>query len=139
MNQFLITVYISLLAVTARSDLTYVDLPPPEGFFGIGPGNPFTKSFDLDLNGTVDIEFVAGVDIFGFFVQAPPTTRVVAVPGYGVVPMQYGEFIGLNLGPTLHPRAALRSNPQEWSPITGLARLSFAFNDGGDVTPYLPG
>ena len=123
-----------LLAGAARSDLIYVDLPPPEGFFGIGPGNPFTKSFDLDKNGTVDIEFVAGVNIFGFFAQMPLTTRVVIAPGYGIVPMQPGEEVGSALGSTQHPRASLVSSTQEWMNFPSLANLSFAFNDGGDVT-----
>lgn len=128
-----ILAFMLLLAVPARSDLIYVDLPPPEGFFGGINGTTATKSFDLDSNGTVDIEFVAGLEIFGFYVQAPLTTRVVAVPGYGVVPMQFGEQVGFELGPTQHPRASLRSETQEWSAITGQARLSFRFNDGDDV------
>ncbi len=122
-----------LLAIPASGDLIYVDLPPPEGFFGIGSGNPFTKSFDLDMNGTVDIEFVAGTDIFGFFAQMPATTQVVVAPGYGIVPMQQGEVIGLTLNSTQHPRASLISSSQEWMNFPGLANLSFGFNDGSDV------
>jgi len=124
----------------ASSSIVYVDLPPPEGFFGIGPGNPFTKTFDLDQNGTTDLEFVAGVEIFGFYVKAPPSTRVVVVSGYGVLPMQPGEVIGPELGPTSHPRASLFPDPPLWIALRGLARLSFGFNGNGDITggPWHP-
>ncbi len=129
-----------LAAAAARSSIVYVDLPPPEGFFGIGPGNPFTKTFDFDHNATVDLEFVAGVEILGFYVKAPPPNRVVYVSLYGVLPMQPGEVIGPELGPTSHPRACLFPDPPLWTPLTGLATLSFGFNDNGDITggPWHP-
>ena len=134
---------IALLAVTAaRSSIVYVDLPDPEGFLGIGPGNPFTRTFDFDRNGTIDLEFTAGVDIFGFYVVGPEGayTRVVAVSGFGVVPMQFGEEIGSLLGPTANPRAALFPSPQEWFALTGYSQLSHTFNDSGNVTggPWHP-
>jgi len=125
--------FMLLLAVPARSDLIYVDLPPPEGYFGGINGTTATKSFDLDSNGTVDIEFVAGLEIFGFWTQMPETTRVVTAPGYGIVPMQPGEAIGATLGPTQHPRASLISDSQVWANVLGLGNLSFGFNDGDDV------
>ncbi len=129
-----------LAAAPASSSIVYVDLPPPEGFFGGAFGRPATKSFDIDGNGTIDIEFVAGLEILGFYVKAPPSTRVVVVSGYGVLPMQPGEVIGPELGPTSHPRACLFPDPPLWTALTGLATLSFGFNDNGDVTggPWHP-
>jgi len=128
-------------AITS-SAVVYVDLPEPEGFLGIGPGNPFTKTFDFDGNGTTDLEFQAGVDIFGFYVvgAAGASTRVVGVSGFGVVPMVYGESIGSILGPTANPRASLFPSDQAWFELTGYSQLSHIFNDGGNVTggPWHP-
>lgn len=124
-----------LLAAGAASDaVVYVDVPEPEGFLGIGPGNPFTKTFDFDGNGTTDLEFLAGVDVFGFYVVGPEgaSTRVVGVSGFGVVPMQAGEEIGSILGPALNPRAAAFSSPQSWFELTGYSQLSFIFSGDGN-------
>ncbi len=135
-----IAVTLLLAGKPASSSIVYVDLPPPEGFFGGAFGRAATKSFDIDRNGTIDIEFVAGLEILGFYVKAPLSTRVVVVSGYGVLPMQPGEVIGPELGPTTHPRASLFPDPPSWTALTGLATLSFGFNDNGDVTggPWHP-
>lgn len=130
-----------LLAVgAANSSVVYVDLPEPEGFLGIGPGNPFTKSFDFDGNGTTDLEFLAGVDVFGFYVLAPSTTRIVHVSLFGVLPMYPGEEIGSILGPTANPRAALFSADPVWTHLTGPAQLSHGFSADGDIVggPWHP-
>ena len=122
-----------LAADAASSAVVYVDLPEPEGFLGIGPGNPFTKTFDFDGNGTTDLEFQAGVDIFGFYVTNPSTTRVVGVSGFGVVPMVFGETIGSILAEAQNPRAAAFSSPQSWFSITGFFQLSHGFSGDGDI------
>ena len=78
--------------------------------------------------------------LLGFYVKAPPPNRVVFVSRYGVLPMQPGEVIGPELGPTSHPRASLFPDPPLWTALTGLATLSFGFNDNGNVTggPWHP-
>ena len=121
-----------LAAGAASSAVVYVDLPEPEGFLGIGPGNPFTKTFDFDGNGTADLEFLAGVDVFGFYVLAPATTRIVHVSRFGVLPMYPGEDIGSILGSTTNPRAALFPDDPVWTHLTGPARLSFIFSGDGN-------
>lgn len=141
MRQSLTVLAALLLAADAASSaVVYVDLPEPEGFLGIGPGNPFTKTFDFDGNGTTDLEFLAGVDVFGFYVLAPPTSRVAFVSLFGVLPMYPGEEIGSILGPTSNPMAALFPDDPVWTHLTGPARLSFLFNDAGNVTggPWHP-
>lgn len=117
-----IAAIVLLAGKPGSSSIVYVDLPPPEGFFGGVFGRPATKSFDIDRNGTIDIEFVAGMEIFGFYVKAPLSTRVVVVSGYGVLPMQPGEVIGLELGPTNHPRASLFPDPPSWTALRGWPR-----------------
>jgi hypothetical protein len=132
-RQSLTIVIATLLAAEAASGaVVYVDLPEPEGFLGIGPGNPFTKTFDFDGNGTTDLEFLAGVDVFGFYVLAPPTTRIVHVSLFGVLPMYPGEEIGSILGQTSNPRASLFSADPVWTHLTGPARLSFIFSGDGN-------
>lgn len=136
--QVLLTLLVAANAAT--SAVIYVDLPPPEGFLGIGPGNPFTRNFDFDQNGSTDLQFVAGVEIYGFYVSNPVSTRVVGVSGFGLVPMQFNETIGSILGPTANPRAALFPSPQNWFAIERYIQLSHGFNDGGDITggPWHP-
>jgi hypothetical protein len=124
-----------LVAVqAATSAVVYVDLiGANEGFLGIGPGNPFARNFDFDQNGSTDLQFVTGTDIYGFYVTSPITTRVVGVSWFGVVPMLYDEPIGSILGPTANPRAAVYADPQRWFAITQYFQLSHGFNDNGDV------
>lgn len=122
----------------ATGAVVHVVLPEPNGFFGIGPGNPFTKSFDFDGNGTVDLEFQAGVDIFGFYVVAPPTTRIVHVSLFGVLPMPAGEEIGSILGSTSHPQASLFPHPPNWTALVGPAQLSFVFSEMSAGGPWHP-
>jgi len=93
-----------LLAIPASGDLVYVDLPPPEGFFGSFDGSTVIKSFDIESNGTIDVEFLSN-SAFGFYVQMPTTTQITWVDGFGTLPMPMGEIIGPELGPTLHPEA----------------------------------
>ena len=54
--------------------------------------------------------------------------------------MPAGENIGSVLGPTSHPQASLFSSPPNWTALTGPARLSFAFNDAGNISggPWHP-
>lgn len=113
-----------LLAIPASSDLIYVDLPPPEGFFGSVDGSTAVKSLDLDNNGTVDVEFLSN-SAFGFYVQMPTTTRITWVDGFGTLPMPAGETIGAELGPTLHQEASLYPQDPEWRNFGTTVNLSY--------------
>lgn len=113
-----------LLAIPASGDLIYVDLPPPEGFFGSVDGSTAVKSLDLDDNGTVDVEFLSN-SAFGFYVQMPTTTRITWVDGFGTLPMPAGETIGAELEPTSHPEASLYPQDPEWMNFGTTVNLSY--------------
>lgn len=136
--QVLLTLLVAANAAT--SAVVYVDLPEPEGFLGGLFGQEGIKRFDFDNNGTTDLQFSAGINIYGFYVTSPASTRVVGVSGFGVVPMQYDEPIASILGPTANPRASLFPSPQSWFAITGYFQLSHGFNDSGNITggPWHP-
>jgi len=125
-----------LLAIPASSDLVYVDLPPPEGFFGTIDGSTGIKSFDLDSNGSVDVEFLSN-SAFGFYVQMPTTTRITWVNGFGTLPMPMGEIIGPELGSTLHPEASLYPEDPEWMYFGTTVNLSY-YQDNPMSSPPEP-
>lgn len=125
-----------LLAIPASSDLVYVDLPPPEGLFGSVDGSTAVKSFDLDNNGSVDVEFLSN-SAFGFYVQMPTTTRITWVDGFGTLPMPMGEVIASELGPTLHPKASLYSADPEWMNFETTVNLSY-YQDNPTQWPPAP-
>lgn len=126
--------FILLLSVPARSDLIYVDLPPPEGFFAPLDGSTAIKGMDLDLNGSIDIEFLSN-SAFGFYVQMPATTRISWVSGFGTLPMPVGELIGPELGSTSHPEASQYPEDPEWNNYASTVNLSFYQDNPGTFPP----
>ena len=129
-----------LAAGAASGAVVYVDLPEPEGFLGGAFGQTVSRDFDIDQNGTTDLTFLAGANIFGFYVTAPLTTRVVHVSLFGVLPMYPGEEIGSILGLTTNPRAALFPDDPVWTHLNGPAQLSHSFSADGNIVggPWHP-
>jgi hypothetical protein len=132
MKTLLILFLAELSCFTSQASVVILNAPTPNGLFSSFGVSIYR--FDFDSNGSVDLTFNAGIEIYGFHVTGPATSEIIA----GVANGYYGAAVlgpGTTFSPSLLPSQTNVFGARYHSFLTGQeATMSFISSESSGGT-----